>query len=418
MYRNNLPTITATSHSDSTDPHSIVPEQISMMKRKPWPVLMVCAVSLFWASCDQTSNIGGGLIPDRNVVKADTIPIPPLSNQTIDAYTGDLTHLSSGAYNDPFFGPISAESYLIPSLLGRGLVDTLNEDTRATFRMRISSFYGDTLQPARFGVYGVRSYWRPSTFRASTVVNVDAEPFVTFEVTNDSIVTVDLPQTWLNEYKTFVYNTAEVPDSIYIRNYFGLSIRPMESGKIFSAIKDSISITFFNPTDTNLVAVRASAYSYTRQALPITTGGVHISSNQENLPTFKLQVDVDRLAGVNISRAVIRLDEDELFKQAQLPEGHVRPSSIVVNAYNPQSLLNPDDIIILIPSLTFIQQDDGSYQANVTNLVRQMLVSRESERTYLLSIQPRSGILHNTMIDQSQLRRPKLLLTIVTREGL
>jgi hypothetical protein len=388
------------------------------MKRNLWNILTVAIIAIVWTSCDDSSNVGGGLIPDRNIVTTDTFTVTTTEKLALDAYTGDLTHLSTGAYNDPWFGPITAETYFLPSLLLKGLVDTLSDSTRVVLNLRTSSFYGDTVNAAEFGIYGVNSQWRPSTFRASTKPSTNQQPLATFEVTRDSLIQVEMPQTWLDEYKEFVYSTASNIDSAYVRNYFGLAIKPISEGKIISMLTDSVQMTFYNPRDTNIVYVRASAHNFTRTQPASFASGVHVSSNLENLPSITLKLDLDKLSGANISRAVLRIQEDETFLSATLPEGHVRPQSLTLNAYNPNGLLTPDDIIVLAPSITFIRQTDNSYQAVVTNLVRTMLLSGESERTYYLAVQPRSGIFHNTMLDKSLLRQPRLLLTLVKREGL
>ncbi len=388
------------------------------MKRNLWNILLVAVITIAWTSCDDSSNVGGGLIPDRNVVTTDTFVVPTTERLVLNPYTGDLTHLSTGSYNDPWFGPITAETYFIPSLLLKGLVDTLSDSTRVILNLRTSSFYGDTLNATQYGVFGVRNLWRPSTFRATTRPMTDALPFATFEVTRDSLIQVQMPQSWLNEYKQYVYSTEPNADSAYVRNYFGLAIKPIGGGKIISMLKDSVQMTFYNPRDTNIVYVRASAHNFTRTQPPSFASGVHISSNLENLPSISIKLDLNRLSGSNISRAVLLIQEDETFLAAGLPTGHVRPQSITLNAYNPSGLLSPDDIIVLSPSITFIRQTDNSYQAVVTNLIRTMLLAGESERTFYLSVQPRSGIFHNTMLDKGQFRQPRLLLTLVKREGL
>ncbi len=388
------------------------------MKRNLWNVLAVAIMAVVWTSCDDSSNVGGGLIPDRNVVTTDTFTVPTTERLALDAYTGDLTHLSTGSYNDPWFGPITSETYFLPSLLLSGLVDTLSDSTRVILNLRTSSFYGDTVNASQFGIYGVRSPWRPSTFRASTKPSTDTQPLTTFEVTRDSLIQVEMPKTWLEEYKGFVYGAESNRDSAYVRNYYGLAIKPLSGGKIISLLADSVQMTLYNPRDTNIVYERASAHNFSRTKPASFASGVHISSNLENLPSITIRLDLPKLSGSNISRAVLQIQEDETFLSTALPQGHVRPQSLTLNAYNPNGLLTPDDIIVLAPSITFIRQNDNSYQAVVTNLIRTMLLSGESERTYYLSVQPRSGIFHNMMLDKSLLRQPKLLLTLVKREGL
>ena len=395
-----------------------MPEQNTLMTRNRWNILLVAAIAIGWTSCDDSSNIGGSLIPDRNVVTTDTFLVTTTEIEPPSPYTGDLVHLSSGSYNDPWFGPITAESYFLPSLLLKGLVDTLSDSTRVILNLRPSSFYGDTVSVTRFGIYGVRSRWRPSTFKAKDKPVTDAQPFATFEVTRDSLIRVEMPRKWLNEYKDFVYSDAKNIDSAYVRNYFGLAIKPLSEGKIVSMLKDSVQLTFFNPRDTNTVYVRASAHNFTRTRPASFPSGIHVSSNLENLPSITLKLDLNKLSGSNISRAVIQLLEDEAFLASPLPAGHTRPQSLTLNAYSPNGLLSPEDIIVLAPSITFIRQTDKSYQAVVTNLIRSMLLAGESERTYYLAVQPRSGILHNTMLDKGLMRQPRLLLTLVKREGL
>lgn len=403
---------------DSTDLSFIVPEQKPLTKRSLWNVLAVAVIAIAWTSCDDSSNVGGGLIPDRNIVTTDTFMVPTTDGLALNPYTGEPTHLSTGSYNDPWFGPIKAEAFLIPNLVPRGLVDTLSDSTRVVLNMRPSSFYGDTLNATTFGIYGVRDNWRPSTFRANTQLVTDVQPFATFEVTRDSLIQVEMPQSWLEEYKTFVYSDAPNPDSAYVRSYFGLAIKPISEGKVFSMLKDSVQMTIYNPRDTNIVYVRASAHNFDRTAPASFASGVHVSSNMENLPSITLRLDLDKLSGSNVTRAVIQIREDETYLASALPQGHVRPRSLTLNAYNPNGLLAPEDIIVLVPSITFIRQSDDVYQAVVTNLVRTMLLAGESERTFYLSAQPRSGIFHNTMMDKGMLRQPRLLLTIVKREGL
>jgi len=380
---------------------------------------MLCALPLLWTSCDQTTSIGGSIIPDRNIIASDTLTIPTLEpsakgKDSLNAYTGDLPFVSAGLYNDPWFGPVSANSFILPNLLLSGLVDTIDEKTIARLRIVPSNIYGDTLSTARFGLFRVTSRWRPSEFRAKTQVNIEATPFATFEMSRDTAVTIPLPNKWLNEYKDFVYSKASNKDSAYVRNYYGFAIKPLEEGKVFSFLKDSIKIDFFNPKDTNTVFVRASAYNFTRQARSRAIDGFQVSSNQENLPSFVLKLDLQDLKNVNISRAVIRLDEI-VDLDPPLPAGHQRPTSLVLSAYSPLGLLDPNDIIVLAPAITFIRQADNSYQANVTNLVRQMIVSGESEKKYYLAVQPRSGIMHNLMISNKYPKQPKLILSVVKR---
>lgn len=380
---------------------------------------MLCALPILWTSCDQTTSIGGSIIPDRNIVLSDTLTVPtlqlsPRGIDSLNTYTGDLPFMSTGSYNDPWFGPITAQSYILPSLLLSGLVDTIDEKTVAKLRIVPSNIYGDTLSTTRFGLYRVTNRWRPSEFRAKTRVNTEAMPFVTFEMSRDTAVTITLPSTWLNEYKEFVYSKATNKDSAYVRNYFGFAIKPIDEGKIFSLLKDSIKINFFNPKDTNTVFVRASAYNFNRQVASRPTGGFQVSSNLENLPSFVLKLNLEDLKEVNISRAVIRLETNNDPIQA-LPAGHKRPESLVLSAYSPAGLLDPNDIIVVTPSITFVRQTDNSYQANVTNLVRQMIVSGESEKKYYLAIQPRSGIMHNLLISNTPPTQPRLILSVVKR---
>lgn len=388
-------------------------------KRIRWQILLLCAIPFLWTSCDQTTSVGGSIVPDRNIIASDTLIVPSLEPSTrgkdsLNAYTGDLVFLSAGSYNDPWFGPITANSYILPSLLLSGLVDTIDEKTIATLRLVPTTIYGDTISTARFGLYRVTQRWRPSEFRAKTKVNVEATPFATFEMSTDTAVTVTLPSAWLNEYKEFVYSKSTNKDSAYVRNYYGFAIKSLDEGKVFSFPKDSIKINFYNPKDTNTVFVRASAYNFTRQASSKPSTGFQVSSNQENLPSFILKLDLNKLKDVNISRAVIRLEEIVDLVPA-LPPGHKRPNSLVLSAYSPAGLLDPNDIIVLTPAITFIRQTDNSYQANVTNLVRQMIVSGESEKRYYLAIQPRSGIMHNLMISNTYPKQPRLILSVVKR---
>lgn len=418
MSRRSSPTTTVSWCPDSTDLPFIVPEQKPLTKRNLWNFLAVAVIAIAWSSCDDSSNVGGGLIADRNIVTTDTFVVPTIDKLSLNPYTGEPTHLSTGSYNDPWFGPIKAEAFLIPNLVPKGLVDTLSDSTRVVLNIRTSSFYGDTINATRFGIYGVRGNWRPSTFRANTQPATDTQPFATFEVTRDSLVQVEMPQTWLEEYKQFVYSDAANPDSAYVRNYFGLAIKPLSEGKIISMLKDSVQMTIYNPRDTNIVYVRASAHNFERSAPASFPSGVHVSSNMENLPSITIRLDLAKLSGSNITRAVLQIQEDETYLAATLPQGHVRPRSLTLNAYSPNGLLAPEDVIVLVPSITFIRQDNNIYQAVVTNLIRSMLLAGESERTYYLSAQPRSGIFHNTMMDKGLLRQPRLLLTIVKREGL
>lgn len=396
-----------------------MPDQNITTKRIRWQILLLCAIPILWTSCDQVTSVGGSIIPDRTIIASDTLIVPNLEpsvrgKDSLNAYTGDLAFVSAGSYNDPWYGSITANSYILPNLLLSGLVDTLDEKTIATLRLVPTTIYGDTLSTARFGLYRVTQRWRPSEFRAKTKVAVEATPFMTFEMSADTAVTITLPSKWLNEYKEFVYSKATNKDSAYVRNYFGFAIKSLDEGKIFSFPKDSIKINFYNPKDTNTVFVRASAYNFSRQATSKSSGGFQVSSNQENLPSFFLKLDLNKLKDVNISRAVIRLEEITDL-EPPLPAGHKRPNSLVLSAYSPAGLLDPNDIIVLTPAITFIRQVDNSYQANVTNLVRQMIVSGESEKRYYLAVQPRSGIMHNVMINNTYPKQPRLILSVVKR---
>lgn len=390
-----------------------------MTPRKPWYAVWVCALSLLWVSCDQTSNVGGGLIPDRNRIESDTVALSIVSNVSPNTYTGDLTHLSFGSYADPRLGELEAVSLILPGLMGLNQTDTLTTDsTRVLLNIRPAFFYGDTLRSTRYGIFAVNETWRPSTFRSNTRINIDSQPIVTFEVSNDSLLRVELPASWLEEYKNYVYYQGEGNrDSNYVRNYHGLALVGLDEGKLLSVRTDSTYLIFENPRDTTGVNMRARAYWYDRTPEVIQEEVVQISSNLEHLPKFEMELDLERLKTANITRAelIIHLDED--FKNT-LPEGHVRPATSILNAYNPEGLLNPEDVIVLPPSVIFLQRADRRYEADVTDMVRRMVLSAESKRSFYLSIQPRSGVLHNELVVNAGIKAPKLVLKLVTREGL
>jgi hypothetical protein len=388
------------------------------MKLRIYAFLLFLTSSVMFLSCEESGNVGEQLVIDRNQVTSDTFFIPPMQSVQYDPYTGDLNFISAGSYNDQYVGNIDVAGFFIPSLLQSTLIDTLNEKSRAFLRFRVYDYYGDTLGTAKFGVYGVRSLWRPSKFRASSVPVLDQTPLATFDVSNDTLVNVALSAKWLEEYKKYVYSDAANKDSAYIQSYYGLAIKPILPGKIFSVNRDSLKIFFYNEKDTSSVSVRSTAYNFKRVRKNNSSSSVQISSNQENLPSFTIQIDLNKLKNTNITRAMLRFEEEEGFLKNSLPKNHIRPQSLTLNAYNPNGLLKPEDIIVLSPAITFVVQTDGSYQANVTGLIRQMIASNQNQKTYYLSVQPRSGLLHNTMIDQGNLRKPKLILSVVRRDGL
>jgi hypothetical protein len=388
------------------------------MKLRFEAFLFFLTCSVIFLSCEEPGNVGEQLVYDRNQVTSDTFSVPPMQSVQFDPYTGDLNFISAGSYNDPFFGNIDVAGFFIPSLLQSTLVDTLDDASRAVLRIPIYDYYGDTLSTAKFGVYAVRSLWRPSKFRASTQPVLDQVPLATFDVSNDTLLKVTLSSKWLEEYKKYVYSDAANKDSAYIQSYYGLAIKSIVPGKVFSVNRDSLKIFFYNAKDTSSVSVRSTAYNYHRVRKNTGSTSVQLSSNQENLPSFTIQIDLNRLKNTNVTRAMLRFEEDETFIKNSLPKNHVRPQSLTFNAYNPNGLLKPEDIIVLSPAITFVVQTDGSYQANVTGLIRQMIASNQNQKTYYLSIQPRSGLLHNTMIDQGNSRKPKLILSVVRREGL
>lgn len=186
-----------------------------MRMRLPWlsAFLVGGALLLSITACDDASNVGLGVGPDSlqggEPVTLDAVP--SLDTTTVAPQTGlqlrpdigagrNTWRFLAGRVNDPVGGTIEADGYF--DLLGRSflsapLLDADVDSLDAELRLLPTYVHGDTTSTVDIRLFELAEEADMNGARADTTFPVTNEVTSTTLSPTDSLVVIDLPQSWL-----------------------------------------------------------------------------------------------------------------------------------------------------------------------------------------------------------------------------
>lgn len=185
-------------------------------------VALVVGFLLLLPACDDASNVGLGVGPDslrggvaKQVTVApalDTTRQPPLTGLQFQPEQQTWRFLV-GRVDDPLSGTIEADAYL--DVLGRisfpdEIFSAESSELAAELRFTTSYLHGDSTSTVDVRLRDLTEEAVMHQARADTTFPAESEIITTATVTpTDSLVTLDLPQSWISEQLSTLRDTSD-----------------------------------------------------------------------------------------------------------------------------------------------------------------------------------------------------------------
>jgi len=375
--------------------------------------------------CEDPGVVGSGFVQTGTEIKVDTLDISNMETQQFSHFSGRLSFISAGRFDDPIFGDLEAIGLLKPGLTSSG-GDTMQTGANVKLRLFVNQAeaYGRQEAQAEFDLVELDQVWRGKEWRINDPVQLDAAgPVGSFTLDEQDSVDVTLSSQWAEKYRNFFESEAADRDSLYRVQFPGLAVVPRNSARIIPFYADSSRFIIENPDEDTLeVSPGDWAYSLNRinqQAPPSGTFMTH--STLENVFNFDMQLDREALGSVNISRVELAFFEDADFLANSLPAGAVRPG--IGNAR--LHLAEPGNVPVAIDPGTPVvtgqyNPDDNSIRFNLTTFVNGVLLDEISPSLkFYVTIQTNNGIIRSSALYNNQgpaARKPKLIVTSIQNE--
>jgi len=266
-------------------------------------------------ACDDPSNVGIELVEEGGGEPVVRVLTPSMiEEEPINDITGAVPRVLAGQVNDPMLGTITATGYL-----DFQRVDSVNASdiTGVMLRLVRDYVYGDTLAALTLTVRELTEEWNALGARADTTLPLGASVTTfTFEPL-DSLITVDLPETWVRDNDTTLvsFHFGEVFHG------FALEATAAEAVVGFDFNQSFLRITTEQDTLDYPVSLTLSGVIRTGQ--PTIPEGRFLIQDGTG-PTLSFNVDFDGLDDTPLNAAFVRFFADTLTIQ-ETPPNFVRP---------------------------------------------------------------------------------------------
>ena len=316
----------------------------------------ILAGLLALTACDDPSNVGIELVEEGSGEPVVRVLTPSVIEQDpINDITGAVPRVLAGQVNDPMLGTITATGYL-----DFQRVDSVNASdiTGVMLRLVRDYVYGDTLAALTLTVRELTEEWNALGARADTTLPLGASvTSFTFEPL-DSLVTVDLPETWVRNNDTTLVSF----DFGEVFHGFALEATAAEAVVGFDFNQSFLRITTEQDTLDYPVSLTLSGVIRTGQPM-IPEGRLLIQDGTG--PTLSFNVDFDGLDDTPLNAAFVRFFADTLTVQ-ETPPNFVRP---LVETLQLVRITEADAAFVMAEASL---NDDGSYRFSDATL-RQVL---------------------------------------------
>ncbi len=266
-------------------------------------------------ACDDPSNVGIELVEEGGGEPVVRVLTPSMiEEEPINDITGAVPRVLVGQVNDPMLGTITATGYL-----DFQRVDSVSASdiTGVMLRLVRDYVYGDTLAALTLTVRELTEEWNALGARADTTLPLGASVTTfTFEPL-DSLITVDLPETWVRDNDTTLvsFHFGEVFHG------FALEATAAEAVVGFDFNQSFLRITTEQDTLDYPVSLTLSGVIRTGQ--PTIPEGRFLIQDGTG-PTLSFNVDFDGLDDTPLNAAFVRFFADTLTIQ-ETPPNFVRP---------------------------------------------------------------------------------------------
>jgi len=409
-------------------------------------ILIAAIIVPLLGGCDPSGSVGGGLGGSETDIQYDTTTISQIHVDTLVAYTGNLNFFSAGQFKDPLFGDITATGFIKPPLASNGDSLVFDESTEVFLKLALNNdtVYGDTLAGQKFNIYEIQQLWRGNQWKINQEVPLAPSPLTSFTVQHKDTLQIPLPSTWAEKYADYFKLDRSNRDSIYFREFWGLSIVPDNYGKIVTVdpFTSSLLITNLkvvkpdsviveNPRLDSLSTSLGSgewAYNLQRRNVvspPDSDSTDKLISTYERVFRFEYDFDFEDIKRRNIAKVEILFYVDkQLLDQSinQAGSSVVRPEAKVLNLHFmkddelPQALSQYNMKNQLEYAKAEYSPEDSAYHFDVTGQFKtDFFEAGKDERNFYITIGKNDGVLRSGLLFNSLAagKQPQVIVTFV-----
>lgn len=233
-------------------------------------LLLGGTVFLSLSACDDASDVGLGVGPDSlrggtpttlNVFPAlDTTVVPPQTGLELRPTTQSQWRFLVGRVEDPIGGTVEANGYF--DVLGRTFVPPriLNAETAdslsAQLRFTTTYLHGDPASAVGVQVLDLEEEADMQAARADTTFGADPNPVTSTTITpTDSLVTIELPQSWISTHLDVLQDTTEAGSS-FQDAFHGFKLASSGGNAVVGFPSNTISLRLIHTADSTTVDYR------------------------------------------------------------------------------------------------------------------------------------------------------------------
>ena len=363
--------------------------------------------------------MGSGVV-DSTKLRVDTLFVNDFERVSKDIFSGNLLNLPIGKYDDPLFGTFELVGYLKPNLIPVQDDSVTNSTSLKLFlKTTPKRVYGDTTLSTRYSLYKVTERWRGKSILASDQIGFDeTEEVGTFLYSDQDSLVVDLSESFLLDYASYVNNEDEDRDSLYNFEFFGLAIVAENNASqiLYPNISESSFLTVDSEDDTLAVSFRDRGFTLERTNQPTFNDRILLNSDLETYYKLNFEQLLGDMAEENILKAELYLYEDTLQLKNSLPANHVRPEITFLGLRFIDNLQPVYDILFTAPDFDgFRDSLKNRYRVDITNHVNEYLFGDPNQKDLVLNLSFNGGIIYSTLLydsSSSAALKPKIILTV------
>jgi len=384
-----------------------------------WRLLLSLLIVSVVIACEDTNTVGGDVIEPNNV-RIDTIYIDDFEQINSNFFSAGIQTLPIGNFSDPLFGQTISTGLIKPALLVRSLAE-IDDSSRFELILNFenSLIVGDTTSTTNFEIYKNSERWRRSTLLSDDDISIDNSLLLgSFSHTMEDSITIEIDDSFVDEYSTFYQDTTDSRDSLYNFNFFGISIVPdAASSKIIHPNLDRSRFLSIRGEDTVAIFFGNSGFTIDNLTAASINNSLYLDSNLESIYSFNFDSELSQLAeDINILDAQFILYEEVDGLSQSLAVNSVRPeiSSLGLkfrssDALNYQVQFRANDFLALRDT------SNNSFRFDITNHVNEYVFGDPIQKDLILALSPNGRGINSTLIYDSTAvsnLRPKIVLTI------
>lgn len=297
---------------------------------RQWPLLAALAAALAvltLGACDDPSSVGADLDEDAQSGRPRIVVVEPatFSVETIDDFTLNAP-LLVGRVDDPALGVTQATGYadvFQPSSFPVGFLDRPIDE--ATLVLEPSVTYGDTTSTVTLTVGELQEELTTELRSTDDVPPGPALATASFGAT-DTLMTLDLPATWLATYDAILRDTSD-EGARFDEALHGFSLQAPNARTLLDLEADDLGLRLVSGEDTVRYGSGRFFSSIDRASAPLADDRVLLQDGVERALQLSLGFDEtarDTLRNFVINRAELILTADTSALNGG-PTGFVRP---------------------------------------------------------------------------------------------